>query len=355
MKKVKYIILLILIIIAVGYAAITSSLGLGAKTYIASDIDDFKVYFSKVLIDGVENENVISNSTTINYIRTLTNIGESYTITYEITNASKSFDATVYVNCVTGDEYLSTTNSFDNSNLPARTTRTGELTVKKIKSNSTNEEKNYSVSCNITTRALSRDEQAKNEVPEALEGYKYAIGKEITIDTEKFNIISETDTTVTMFAQHNLGTDYKQTTEKNSLNFSNVKGWEYTPGPKDINIELYDGNIKNYLTNYTSYIQDLTQDVTITSNLISLQELKSLGCTISDTYSDDVTNSCMYSIYKTWLLNDQDWWTRSAYSGRDDYIWVGSIGGGLYNRSYGSVYGIRPTITISKETLENYL
>lgn len=355
MKKIKYTIPVILLLIIIGFAVISTSLGIGGKTYVASDTDDFKVYFSKVLVDGEVEETAILNSTTINYIRTLTNIGESYTITYDITNASKEFDATVYVNCTTGDEYLSVTNSFDNSNLPARTTRTGTLTVKKTKSNSSTSEKNYSINCNITTRAVGRDEIKTDEIPDALEGYIYAIGKEVTIETEKFNIISETDEKITMLAQYNLGTDYRQTTEKNSLNFSTSKGWEYTPGPKDIEVANYEGNVKNYLNNYTTYLQNTTEDTTVTSDLVSLQELKELGCTISSNYSDDTNNTCMYSIYKTWLLNNQDWWTKSAYSGRDDYIWVGSVGGGLYNRSYGSVYGIRPTITISKETLDKYL
>ena len=135
MQKIKYTIPVILLLIIIGFAAISTSLGIGGKTYITSDIDDFKVYYSKVLIDGEVEETAILDSTTINYTRTLTNIGEGYTITYDVTNASKEFDAEISINCTTGDEYLSVTNSFDVSILPARTTRTGTLTVKKTKSN----------------------------------------------------------------------------------------------------------------------------------------------------------------------------------------------------------------------------
>ena len=192
-------------------------------------------------------------------------------------------------------------------------------------------------------------------MPSEVEGHPYTIGKEVTIDTETFNIINETDNKVTLLAQYNLGTDYKQTTERNPLNFSSSKGWEYTPGPKDIEISNHEGNVKTYLDNYETYLQNQTEDTEIEASLISLQELNKLGCTTSNNYSDNINNSCTYSIYKSWLLNNQDWWTKSAYPGRNDYIWVGSIGGGLYNRSYGSAYGIRPTITISKETLDKYL
>lgn len=355
MKKIKYIIPFMLLIIVIGYAVISTSLGIGGKTYIASDADDFKVYFSKVLVDGEEEKTAILDSTTINYTRTLTSIGESYTITYDVTNASKEFDAEISINCTTGDEYLSVTNSFDTSILLARTTRTGTLTFKKTKSNSSTNEKNYTITCEIKATAIGRTETATGEVPGEVEGYPYTIGKEVTIDTETFNIINEADNNITLLAQYNLGTDYRQTEEAHELSFSDEAGWEYTPGPKEIDIQTWSTNPKTYINEYTTYLQAETGDTSLSGNLITLKELEKLGCVISTDYSIQDGMSCESSKYASWIINNQWWFTRSAGPDYNRMVWVLTPVGKLNDDSCTDIDGIRPTITISKETLDKYL
>ena len=178
----------------------------------------------------------------------------------------------------------------------------------------------------------------------------YQIGQEIKIGTEKFNIISEDATTVTMLAQYNLGTDYRQTTTENEVTFSNTSGWEYTAEKKEIDIQLYDGNAKTYVNNYVSHLQEITRDTTLTGNLISLTELKAIGCTINDDYSYTNGLTCLNSIHSSWIINGQLWYTRSPYSIGPYDAWVVTPSGGL---SYDYLYSsIRPVITVSKETLE---
>jgi hypothetical protein len=184
-----------------------------------------------------------------------------------------------------------------------------------------------------------------------------SIGDEITINNEHFNVISQTKDTITMLAQYNLGTDYRQSTTANTLRFSESKGWEYYPGPKEIEISQYGGNADTYLKNYAAYLNNIVKDSNISSNLITMTTLKNLGCTITDNYSiSSETLSCTNSQHVLWLVNGQSWWTRSAYSGNADDIWIVSTDGSLYGfqqgNFYGGRYGIRPIITISKNVLK---
>jgi surface protein len=179
-----------------------------------------------------------------------------------------------------------------------------------------------------------------------------AIGDEIHISGEKFNVISQTEDTVTMLAQYNLGEDYKQSESGKGMWFSSYRGWEYTPGPKEIDIQQYDGHVKRYLNAYVDYLKTLLKNDATAGDLISLKELEELGCTVPSDYAwgpDPDGDNCFDSPYG-WLANGQWWWTRSADSPYSDYVWKvhadGYLDGGTYNFSY----GVRPVVTISKES-----
>jgi hypothetical protein len=154
-----------------------------------------------------------------------------------------------------------------------------------------------------------------------------------------------------MLAQYNIdNTEYIQTKIQIGVLFADNYNWEYTPGPKEINIQNHDGPNKTILNKYISYIKSLTKSPGIEGNLISLNELKSLGCTIQDNYSYTATETCTKSSYNSWLINGQYWWTRSAFPTNQKYVWAMGINGKLY-AGYEGNYGIRPVITISKINL----
>jgi hypothetical protein len=114
------------------------------------------------------------------------------------------------------------------------------------------------------------------------------------------------------------------------------------------------GDTKTLLNNYVSYLQTELGDTTISGDLITLTELKGLGCTINDDYSYSYELNCAKSSYESWLVNDQNWWTRSALPINARHVWYVSYYGTLFTNTYNSVeYGVRPVITISKETLKN--
>ena len=141
-----------------------------------------------------------------------------------------------------------------------------------------------------------------------------------------------------------------------TITFSNSVGWEYTPAPKEIDIQQYDGPVKTYLNEYVSYLQNLTGDTNLDGTLITLNELKGLGCTINDSYTYESGLTCANSEYKNWLVNGTLWWTRSAISTDANDIWVVCKSGTLSYDNHGPYYGsntigIRPVIIISKSIL----
>ena len=176
MRKMKYIIGIMLLFMIIGFATITISLGINANTKITSDVDDFKVYYSDARLNSVSTPALINNTTSLNFNIDLASLGSQHIIEYDITNGSKMFDAAVSISCTKGNDYLSVINEFDDSNLLALTTRTGTLTLKKIKSSANEEHMDYTITCQIFATPVERDSEAVGEVPGIL-AEKYAILK----------------------------------------------------------------------------------------------------------------------------------------------------------------------------------
>ena len=204
-------------------------------------------------------------------------------------------------------------------------------------------------SLDITIETIQADQKWKYEEAST----SYEPGDEITVAGETFNVIKDNGDTVTMLAQWNLGIDYKQNKIQNNAMFSDDTGWEYTSGPKEIDIQLYDGDAKTYLNNYVTYLKGETGDSTLSGTLITVAELGDLGCTVPSDYAWGSGGwTCANSANAEWLVNGQEWWSRSAAA--DDFfsIWFIDDEGGLAGNSYNSIlYGIRPVITISKSAL----
>lgn len=161
--------------------------------------------------------------------------------------------------------------------------------------------------------------ESNNEVNEYASNY--VVGNEITIGNEKFNVISSTPTTVSLLSQKSLGDNYRQSDDASFVNFSNTNGWEYAPGPKDVDIQKFDGPVKTYLNEYGTYLKSVTGDTELISDLITVNQLVELGCFVqTNDYSPTDGDSCMDSIYADWLVTDKWWWTKSAWSTEYGYV-----------------------------------
>ena len=182
----------------------------------------------------------------------------------------------------------------------------------------------------------------------------YAVGEEVTIAEEAFNVVKDNGDTVTLLAAYNLGDDYRQTSVQNNENLADKSGWEYNPGPNEIDIQLYDGSSKTYVNNYVTYLKEITGDNNLSATLITLSQLKELGCTINDDYSYTKGLTCANSEHSAWLVNEQGWWTRSVTSVNNaDWVWLVEDNGDFLLFPYNYRCGVRPVITISKEALKN--
>ena len=356
MRKAKYFIPLFILFLTIGFATVNQTLSIKGSATNQSNIDDFTVYFSDVLVNDVQDLTLVKNENELVFTTTLEELGNQYKITYDITNGSKYFDAAFVISCTQSNNYLKVTNQLDTSNLPALETRTGNLTLEKTQTNAAEENTKYTVTCTITATPVERETTAQGEAADVVAKTTYFAGEEITIGTESFNVISQTDTTVTMLARYNIGLYNTQTQSDNYNLFATKTGWEYTPGPKEIDIQTWSTNPKTYVNSYVTYLQGVTGDSALTGDLITMAQLGELGCTVPSDYDEaDGGWTCTNSEHKNWLINSQDWWTRSASPKDSTYIWFVKEDGNLINYDCQAENGIRPTITISKETLKKYV
>ncbi len=156
-----------------------------------------------------------------------------------------------------------------------------------------------------------------------------------------------------MLAQYNLGTDYRQSTTENDVMFSDTNGWEYTPGPKEIDIETYASDINYYINEYLMTINDFLDGSDAYGSLVSLKLLKTLGCSINESYASDTSSDCSTSRH-SFLLNGQDWWTSSAVSDDSYAAWVVQSSGAIVSTQvFNGIAGIQPVIDVPKKYLTN--
>ena len=350
----KKTILLVVLLLAVGFAAVTTTLFINGTTNIGTNKDDFDVYYSKAKVNGVEDNTVITDDTHIVFTQEMKSVGETYILDYDVTNGSRNYDAELSMTCTESNEYLSVTNVFDtDTTLPATETRTGKLTIELIKGYVGETTKEVTIECTINANAVERNTLSEGTPADKVKS-GYNVGDVVTIGKEGFHVIKDNGDTVTLFADYNLGTDYKQSTTDNEVSFSNSKGWEYTPGPKEIDIETWSTNPKTYVNNYVNYLKtqtSATSSDTLTGNLITVTELGELGCTISDDYSYVSGLTCSTSANASWIVNGQKYWTRSAYPNTSFYVWYVYTSGDLDNYYYYYSFGVRPVITISKSLI----
>ncbi len=155
MKRKRLLMYVAVLLMAVGFAAVSTTLYLNGQIKVVANVQDFDVYFSKTIENGKENNNLIIDKTHIEFNGELSNVDETYQLRYTVTNGSKNYDASISINCTGGNEYLRVSNDFDiTEDLKSGENREGLLTVQVIKS--TTEEVSASIACEIKGNALER-------------------------------------------------------------------------------------------------------------------------------------------------------------------------------------------------------
>ena len=136
--KRKSAIIVAILIMCVGFAAISTTLIINGSTKVGENTDDFSVIFTAASLDGMDvYANVIDDTKKTNTFETseLKTLDQTSVLTYEVTNNSSNYDAEVQVNCKvkenTTAKYTSIKNELENNAtvVKAKETLNGTLTI----------------------------------------------------------------------------------------------------------------------------------------------------------------------------------------------------------------------------------
>ena len=198
MKKKGSIVVAILLL-AVGFAAISTTLIINGSTKVSENADDFSVIFTAATLDGTDvYANVISqDKKTITFeTNDLKTLNQTSVLSYEVTNNSANYDAEVQVNCKVKDDatakYTSIKNELENNatKVLAKETLNGTLTVT-LNKTATEEVKEQYV-CELTFNVVERDTigETKPTFVSWVPTY-YAFGTPTTASTTDYTTIGK--------------------------------------------------------------------------------------------------------------------------------------------------------------------
>lgn len=158
LRKTKLLLLGILLL-AIGFAAITTTLVVTGSVAIGENKEDFRVFFSNAKVNGDVDKRLIQDDTHILFDHELSLVGDKYTLNYEVTNGSTSYDANVFVKCTDSNAYLSIKNNFNSTEILKRNaTREGQLVIEMISPYLGDEKKIIDITCSIVGNALVPEE-----------------------------------------------------------------------------------------------------------------------------------------------------------------------------------------------------
>ena len=201
-----------LLLLAVGFAAISTTLIINGSTKVGENTDDFSVIFTKATLDGQDvYANVISqDKKTITFETSeLKTLNQTSVLTYEITNNSANYDAEVSVNCKVKDntttKYTSIKNELEGNAalIKAKETLNGTLTVTLNKT--ATEEANEEYVCELTFNAVERDTigQGASEPISFSEDSWQTIQKAVKSgNTDKYNVGDAKEVDLGTFGTH---------------------------------------------------------------------------------------------------------------------------------------------------------
>lgn len=156
----KKTLLIALLLMAVGFAAVSTTLLINGTSIIKKNDGDFRIYYSSAKVNGVEDSSVVIDDTHLSFKTTLDTLGQTYVLDYDVTNSSKNYDARLTMNCIGGNEWLTVVNTFNTTdNLLATDTRSGKLTLTLAKSY-TGDDLDVEIECSIGANAVERNSMA---------------------------------------------------------------------------------------------------------------------------------------------------------------------------------------------------
>lgn len=170
MKK-RLAIIILLVFMVVGYAAVNTTLNINGNASIAFNAGDFNVYFSKTVLDDVDVTNSILSSDKKSFTyRTspLYNVGDKSIVDFELTNTSTQYDANVRINCQKPNDPIGTETDFKRDpeflSVKARSTTAGKITVELIQKGTDTAYFQEDLLCYFDVYAVERTEEENGEI-----------------------------------------------------------------------------------------------------------------------------------------------------------------------------------------------
>ena len=190
MKK-KSMLIVAILLMSIGFAAISTTLILNGNAKVSENNEDFSVIFTAASIDGkdVYTTAVDETKKTITFTTSeLKTLNQTSILTYEVTNNSSNYDANVTVTCVpktgTTAKYTSIKNKLENDAtvVKAKSSVNGTLTVTldKVATESVTEE----YTCKLEFNAVERDTLASS-------GPYYAFGTPTTASATDYTTLGK--------------------------------------------------------------------------------------------------------------------------------------------------------------------
>ena len=190
MKK-KSMLIIAILLMSIGFAAISTTLIINGNAKVSENNEDFSVIFTAASIDGndVYSTAVDETKKTITFTTgELKTLNQTSILTYEVINNSSNYDANVTVSCVpktgTTAKYTSIKNKLENDAtvVKAKSSVNGTLTVSldKVATESVTEE----YTCKLEFNAVERDTLASS-------GPYYAFGTPTTASATDYTTLGK--------------------------------------------------------------------------------------------------------------------------------------------------------------------
>ena len=392
MKKRTSIVVAILLL-AVGFAAISTTLIINGSTKVGENADDFSVIFTKASLDGKNVYNsVVDDTKKIITFETsdLKTLNQKSVLSYEVTNNSANYDAEVQVNCKVKDggsaKYTSIKNELENNvkKVLAKETLNGTLTVNLEKV--ATEEVREAYVCVLTFNALERDTLGIESVSFAEDDWstiaknvkkghtsKYSIGdtKEVSVGsfgthTVRISNMSECTNGETSETACGFVVEFADIINEQRYNSTNtsIGSWPSSEMRTYIGSTIYNAlpiDLQNVIVEtkvISGHGDTETNNFTSTDKLYLFSSKEVWGEDEYDTVSNEtrqldyyknlsVSKSNSSGAIKKMNETDYFWYLRSPYSGNSaGFIRVGSIGNWSSSASSGES-GISPAFRIA--------
>ena len=192
MRKNKKLMLAAILLLGIGFAAVSTTLYINGNVGITANEADFDVKFTKATLDGtdISTTAISADGKTITYgTNDLSIVGDKSTLDFEVTNNSELYDAEVSIECTatgTKADYYTITKEVA-STIVAKTTEAGKVDVELVKA--TTEDITEEFTCTLTAQATERT--TKGEAAPAGTTYYYAFGTPTTSSTTDYTTLGK--------------------------------------------------------------------------------------------------------------------------------------------------------------------